>query len=587
MIPFLLSIILDRKSCKSYYCIDMYYSKLLGKTQREFPHDVRLPAHGLLIQSGFIRPLGQGLFSLLPLGIRVVEKLKAIIREEMEKLGGQEVRVPLVNPAEIWKRSGRYEWIHKELVRFKDRHGHELVLSPTHEEAMIELVRKSLSSYKELPILLYEFQLKFRDEEKPRGGLLRAKEFLMKDAYSFHRSYYELNNFFPKMFAAYSNIFKRCGVKVIPAEAGVGFIGGEKAYEFLMPSQYGDDVVIECEKCNYLANRNIANSGKEYHSEQEKPLEKIKTPLCVTMEDLAHFTGLPKSKLAKSVVYSTGAGLVMAVVRGDYEVSEEKLQKVIDAPVFELADNDLLQEKGLIPGFVSPIGLDSEIRVIVDDLVRDSSNLVYGANEKDYHYLNGNFGRDYSTEEVFDIAVAREADICLQCGGKLKEIKALEVGHIFKLGDRYSRELELFFQNENGKKGYAHIGCYGIGMGRLIHAIVESNRDEKGMVWPATVAPYLYYLMSIGKSRTVRETTENIYRAIEETTLYDDRDESPGVKFKDSDLLGIPIRIIVSSRNIEKGLIEIQSRKTGEIRLVEKDSVLEALKRFSDEVMKL
>ncbi len=571
---------------------EMYYSKVLGKTLRETPHGVTCKSHGLLLRGGYVRQLSQGLFSFLPMGVRVLDKIKRIIREEMEALGGQEVIVPLINPAEIWKKSGRYNWIHREMIRFRDRHGHELVISPTHEEAMIELVKRSLSSYKELPLLLYEFQAKFRDEERPRGGLLRSKEFIMKDGYSFHRSFYELNNFFPKMFAAYSNIFRACRVPVVSAEAGVGFIGGEKAYEFLMPSDIGDDVVIKCTSCAYLANRNIARGGKVYIEEEPKELKKIYTPGCKTMESLAEFLKVPRSRLAKSVVYSTGVGLVMAVVRGDYEISEEKLSRVIGSSVLGLADDNELRQRGFSPGYLSPIGLggDGEIRIIVDELVKGSANLVYGANEHDHHYLNGNWGRDYMTDEVYDISITREEDQCLQCGGTLKEFRAVELGHIFKLGNAYSRALNLVYQNENGKKEYPYMGCYGIGLGRLIFSIVEYNSDERGIVWPVNVAPFRVYLMSIGKSRSVRQVTKELYETLGEETIFDDREESPGVKFKDSEILGIPFRVVVSSRNIEKGIVEVTSRRTGEVRYMEYEPIerfVENFGEFVDEVKEI
>ncbi|NOY09527.1 MAG: proline--tRNA ligase [Spirochaetes bacterium] len=555
----------------------MRYSAVHGKTLREPPHEVKFASSALLIQGGYIRPLGQGLFSYLPLGIKTIERIKGIIRKEMDRLGGQEVLVPLINPAEIWKKSGRYEWIHKEMIRFKDRNNHELVIAPTHEEAMIELVKGSLLSYRELPLLLYEFQIKFRDEEKPRGGLMRAKEFLMKDAYSFHRSFYSLNDFFPKIFASYKRIFKKCGIKIITAEAGVGFIGGKKSYEFLMPLETGDDTIISCEKCHYLANRNIATTGRDYHTEKLLKTEKVYTPDRITIDELAGYLGITKDRCAKSIVYHTGKGLVMAVVRGDYEISEEKLSRSIEAPVFRLASDDELHSAGLVPGFLSPLGIKGSVEVVTDDTIVKSSNLVYGANEKDYHLKNINYGRDYTADNIADISLPGDADVCLQCGCELKEIKAVEIGHIFKLGDGYSKALNLHFQDDNGKKGYAHIGCYGIGIGRLLSAIVESNHDERGIVWPYAVSPYQMYLITIGKSNTVKKTAEDIYKKMEAVTLFDDRSESPGVKLKDSDLLGIPVRVVVSSRNLNRGVIEISDRKTGFTRLIPKEKITEEI----------
>ncbi len=540
----------------------MRYSKLLGKSLRSVPQGVKSRAYSLLIQGGFVRPLGHGLYSLLPLGNRVIRKLKRIIAEEMESLGGQEVEVPVVNPYELWKKSGRSDLVDRDLIRFQDRTGRELVLSPSSEEAMVELVRESLNSYRDLPVFLYQFQTKFRDEEKVRSGLLRSKEFVMKDGYSFHRSYSDLNNFFPKVFGAYKRIFDRCFIEVITAEAGVGYMGGERSYEFLMPSNAGDDLVITCAQCGYHANGEVALGRKETSSETPLPLKKIHTPGCDSMAKLAAFLDLPRSKLAKPMVFRSREGFVMAVVRGDYEVSIEKLNRIVKAPIVRRATRAELEMHGLIPGYLSPLGVPSDETVVIDDSIMKSDNLVMAANEYEYHYKNVNFGRDFESELLGDIVRVTSGNNCYQCGYPLEETRAVELGNIFKLGDYYSRSMELHFQDEKDKKVYPYMGSYGIGLGRLLWALVEKNQDKRGIVWPKHLAPFDVFLMGIGLSPSVIRTVEELFREIPAEVLYDDRGDSPGVKFKDADLLGIPLRILVSSKHLRNGEVEFFDRQT-------------------------
>jgi prolyl-tRNA synthetase len=545
----------------------MRYSALLGKTLREEPHGIRSPSYALLLKGGYIRQLGQGLFAYLPLGLRVLRNLQRIVTEEMQALGGQEIYAPVVTPAEMWRQSGRLDWI-RELVRFQDRGGRALVLSPTHEEAFVEVVRAALSSYRDLPLLLYQFQIKFRDEERTKDGLSRTKEIYMHDGYSFHRSYHELNNFFPKLFGSYRRIFERCGIQTFAAEAGVGYIGGEKSFEFLMPAASGDHALIRCGKCQYAASQEVAIGGKEYLRGDMQPLEKVATPDCQTIEALARFFELPRNRLAKSLLYLTPRGPVMAVVRGDFEAAPEKLSAYLKVPVYGLAGERELEEAGLSAGFLSPIGLPKALRVVVDDAVARSANLVYGANEPGFHFRNGNFGRDYESPDVADIALTRGERICLQCGGRLEEIQAVEVGHIFKLGDYYTRTMNLAFQDDRGRTAYPHMGCWGIGLGRLMDAVAWANRDERGLAWPEAVAPFRAFLMSIGQSLAVKKAVEELAANLGEEALFDDREDSPGVKFKDADLLGIPLRLVVSTKHLSEGLVEVQERRTGQVRLL-------------------
>jgi len=558
----------------------MYYSKILGKSLRETPQSIRTPSYALLHRGGFVRQMGQGLYSFLPLGMRVLQNIQRIIAEEMEALGGQEIYVPLVTPSDIWRRSGRLNWI-SELIRFHDRHRRELVLSPTHEEAFVELVRESLSSYREMPLFLYQFQIKFRDEERTKDGLVRTKEIYMHDAYSFHRSYQDLNNFFPKTFTAYKRVFDRCGIETFAGEAGVGYIGGEKSYEFLMPTDSADHAIILCDKCQYCASKEVAVGGKRYLREEEKVLEKVHTPGCTTIDDLAEFLDVPKERTAKSLVYITPRGLVMAVVRGDYELGLEKLSGYIKYPAHRPASDEELAAVGLVPGYLSPLHADQGIRVVVDDAVAKSNNLVYGANQVDHHVINGNFGRDFETPDVTDIALTRDEKICLQCGGTLREIQALEVGHIFKLGDYYTRAMNLTYQDERGASTYPHMGCYGVGLGRLMDAVVRSNHDERGILWPSSLAPFQVYLMSVGKSLSVKKAAEDLHRELGDRALYDDRSDSPGVKFNDADLIGVPLRIVVGAKHLGEGKVEVKERRNGAIHLVALDQVSRAVEDLS------
>ncbi len=543
----------------------MLYSRLFARTQRETPSGVKAECYKLLLKGGFIRPLGQGLFTFLPLGLTIAKRVMEIIREEMTALGGQEVQLPLVNPRDLWRRSGRDAVIERDLVRFTDRSGHELVLAPTHEEAAVEALRGSLTSYRDLPIFLFQFQTKFRDEERTRCGLVRTREFTMKDGYSFHRSYSDLNNFFPKMYQAYMRVFERCHVPVIAAEAGVGYMGGSRSYEFLMTSECGDDAVVVCRHCGYTANKEVAVGIREPHLGSPKEMAERETPGCDTMERLSHELDLPMHRLAKSMVYRTLSGLLMAVVRADHEVSTEKISAFAGRPVIRLANRVELEQHRLVPGFLSPVGLEADLPVIVDVGVANTPNLTFGANVEGRHFVNVNFGRDFDNAEVADIARVKTGDRCYHCGAKLQEEFVMEVGNIFKLGDGYTRALDLHFQEEGGGVGYPFMGAYGIGVGRLIAAIVEANHDKKGILWPPEIAPFRVFLMSIGKSYRVRQLTESVYTDLGDTVLYDDRRESISAKFKDADLLGIPFRVVVSTRSLEDGSVEIMERRTGRV----------------------
>jgi prolyl-tRNA synthetase len=485
----------------------------------------------------------------------------------MEGVGGLEVSVPLLNPERLWKRSGRDVLIGDDLMRLRDRTGRRLVLAPSHEEAMVELVRASLGSYRDFPVLLYQYQTKVRDEAKPRCGLVRAREFEMKDAYSFHRSFTDLNNFFPKMFAAYQRIFQRCGVSCYAAAGGVGYMGGDKSFEFVAESECGDDQLVRCPHCGYRANADVAAGRKEIPSERLKAAERVHTPGCKTIASLVEYLGIPRRSVAKPVVYATHEGLVMAVVRGDQEVSPEKLMRTTELPLLRLAGAEELEAAGLVPGSFSPMGYEGTelegLHIIADETIAASPNLVIGANEEDYHIRNANFGRDFECRTVADIARVAAGDRCVHCGEALESASVMELGHIFRLGDYYAKSLELSVRGEHGERVYPFMGSYGIGVGRLLTAIVEQHHDERGIVWPRNLAPFRFYLMSIGHSGSVRKQAEQLYQTLGGEVLLDDRDDSISTKLKDADLLGIPYRIVVSQQTLEEGTVEIAERDSG------------------------
>ena len=558
----------------------MKYTQLFGKTLRNVHHGVKSQGFAYLLRGGFVRSHGHGLYSYLPLGNRVVRNIKQIIREEMEKLCGQEVNVPLVNPIEMWQKSGRDRLVGDDMIRFSDRTERKMVLAPSHEEAFVDLVRVGLRSYRDLPAFLYQFQTKFRDEEKIRNGLIRTKEFLMKDAYSFHRSSSDLNNFFPKVFTAYQRIFQRCGLKVLPAESGVGYMGGQKAYEFMIPCSIGEDIMVECPQCGYRANKSVAMGLKDFHTGTPKELKEIDTPDCTSMEELATFLGVEKHKLAKTMIFKTMNGLVMAVVRGDHEVSREKLTRYLGEPVLEKADQREVERLGFVPGYLSPIGVNGTIPVVVDGTVAKSTNLIVGANKEGMHLKNANFGRDFESTNVADISMIKPENKCLQCGGPLQEVRALELGNIFKLDDFYSRSMGLYFQEENGKKVYPFMGSYGIGVGRLMGAIAEQLHDKRGLLWPSEIAPFRFFLMGIGKSDSVRQKVDKIYEKFYTDTLLDDRKESPGVKFQDAELLGIPYRIVLSAKRNSEDTVEFYNRYSRQSRIVHFDDVETTMKKL-------
>ena len=550
----------------------MRFSRLFGKTLREIPSEADTVSHQLLLRAGMIQQVTAGVYSYLPLGWRVLKKIEQIIREEMDRAGGQELMLPSLQPFELWEKSGRYPAFGKTLFTITDRRDHTLVLGPTHEEIITDLVGRFVQSYRDLPLLLYQIQNKFRDEPRPRGGLLRVREFFMKDLYSFHVDDSDLDRTYEEMIQAYKNVYARCGLPAVIVEADSGAIGGKESHEFMLVAQTGEDGIVHCAACNYAANLEKAQSQKpKFEKKHALPLEEISTPSIKTIEEVANFVGVPSHQTLKAVFYSADGELVFAVIRGDLEVNETKLRNLLKASELRLATEAEVKAAGLVAGAASPVGLKG-IKIVADDSITSGSNFVAGANRPDMHLKNVNFPRDFEITTMADIAIARSDDGCPRCSGKLLSSLGIEVGHVFKLGTFLSEKLGAFFLDRNGVSRPIIMGTYGIGLGRLLAAAIEQNHDSKGIIWPMGIAPYQVYLCPLRLETTdVAETAEGIYKELTKKNievLYDDRNDSPGIKFNDADLLGIPLRLTISPRTLESNSIELKWRSEKESELI-------------------
>ena len=551
----------------------MRLSHLFFSTLREDPADAEMASHRLLVRAGYVRQLGSGIYSLLPLGFRVNQRVEQVIREEMDRIGSQELSMPVVHPADIWKASGRYDAIGPELTRFKDRNGRDMVLAMTHEEVVGILLADIVKSWRQLPVMIYHFQTKWRDEPRARGGLIRVREFVMKDAYSCDRDMAGLDVSYEAQHGAYLRIFERLGLEVVVVASDVGIMGGSQAHEFMVLNPAGEDVLVLCEACGYAANRQVAVMPKPVATgptEAALPLEEVATPGTTTIASLAAFLGVGPERTAKAAFFTTGDGrLVTAIVRGDFEVNETKLGNAVSAiGGMRPATVDEIKAAGMEPGYGSPIGAKGTV-VVVDDLVAGSPNLVAGANREGFHYRNVNVGRDFSADVSADITNAQEGDACPQCGSPVILRNGIEVGNIFKLGTKFTDAADATYLGEDGVAHPIVMGSYGIGVGRNVACIVEAHHDEKGIVWPAEVAPYAAHLVSIGgtKEPRVTEVAESLHQLAADVgreILWDDRDESPGVKFTDAELLGMPWILTVSPRSLAAGGVEVTERATGE-----------------------
>jgi len=543
----------------------MRLSQLFGKTMRQAPAEADTDSHRLLLRAGLIQQLAAGVYSYLPLGWRVLRKIEQIIREEMDAAGGQEVMLPALHPIEIWEASGRREAFGDDLFVLKDRRDRYLALGPTHEEITVDLFKRHVQSYRDLPLLLYQIQAKFRDEPRPRGGLIRLREFRMKDLYSFDVDWDGLDVSYQKMLRAYRNVFDRCGVPTVVVQAHSGAMGGRDNQEFVYLCDIGEDEAVLCEGCGYAANTEKAEIRKRRPDPEEPlPAEEVPTPGIKTIEELCRFLDLPHGKTLKAVFYSAGGQPVFVAIRGDLEVNETKLRHVLAVDEVRLMDDREVEAVGLVAGSASPRGLKG-IRVVADDSAPEAPNLVAGANKPDTHLRNVNYGRDWSADVVADITLARDGDPCPSCDFKLRRYRGIEMGHVFKLGTFYSEKLGATFLDRQGQACPAVMGSYGIGLERLLAAVVEANHDDKGIMWPASLAPYDVHLVALSSGRPgVAEAADRLYADLEAAginVLYDDREESPGVKFNDADLLGMPLRVTVSPRTLEKDAVELKGRR--------------------------
>ncbi len=575
----------------------MRITQLFGQTLREPPAEAEAASHQLLLRAGFIRQLGAGIFSYLPLARRSMSKIEKIIREEIEAIGGQELTMPVVHPAEIWKKSGRWQQIDNEMGRFKDRNGRDMALAMTHEEVVADLVSKEIRSYRQLPLLVYHIQTKWRDDPRPRAGLIRVREFTMKDSYSLDRDWEGLERQYRNQYLAYFRVFKRCTLPVVAVKSDVGMMGGKTAHEFMYLTPVGEDSLMFCDKCGYSANRQLAQFRKNLPAEDmARPVEKVATPDCKTIAELANFLGVEKSQTAKAVFMMANLfeddtqveKFLFVVVRGDMEVNETKLANLIKARGLRPATEDEIQAVGAVPGYASPVGL-KDVMIIVDDAVVNSPNLVSGANETGYHLLNVNYGRDYRADITADIVSAQAGDGCPQCGAPLRMERGVEVGNIFKLGVRYSEAFDCKYLDENGKEHPVVMGSYGIGIGRLLACVAEAHHDQHGLIWPPAIAPFQVHLVLL-KGKGIPESeaiAEQLYADLIKAdldVLYDDRAESPGVKFNDADLIGIPVRLTVSERALKAGGVEFKRRDLEQREVFPLDGLMDRIKKELDQL---
>ena len=562
-------------------------SRLFNQTLRRAPAEAEAASHRLLLRAGFIRQLASGLFSYPPLGKRSMAKISGIMRDEMGSIGGQEIEMPVVHPASLWQETGRWYQIGSELGRFKDKTDRDMVLAMTHEEVVTDLVRKDVRSYRQLPALVYQIQTKWRDDPRPRAGLIRAREFTMLDSYSLDRDESGLDERYRAHYQAYFNIFNRCALPTIAVASDVGMMGGSMAHEFMYLTPIGEDTLLLCDNCGYTANRQVASFRKrEAEAEAPKPVEKVETPGTNTIESLANLLEVPKSRTAKAVfvVATQEAGgedverFVFAVVRGDMDLNETKLANAVKAKELRPARPEEIRVVGAEPGYGSPVGVGDGVLIVADDAVADSPNLVAGANEEGYHLLNTNLGRDYEAGIVTDIAAADEGDACPVCADSMRTERGVETGNIFKLGTRYTESFGARFLDENGEQKFVVMGSYGIGVGRLLACVAEEHNDEDGLVWPISIAPYHVHIVS---QESLEETAKDLYESLTADgveVLWDERNESLGAKFKDADLIGLPLRVTLTPRSVQNGGAELRRRDGKETVVVPIEEAAEAVK---------
>jgi prolyl-tRNA synthetase len=562
----------------------MKVSQLFVQTLREAPGDAKLKSHALLLRGGYVKSLSSGVFSLFPMGRRVIRKIEALLRTEMDAIGGQEMELPLVHPKELWEETKRYSSIGSELLRFKDRSDHEMVLAMTHEEAVTDLVRGTLNSYKQLPFMLYQLRIKFRDEARARGGLIRVKEFTMKDAYSFHKDEADLDRYYEQAYQAYVNVFNKVDIKPIVVQSDSGIMGGKVAHEFMLENADGEDYLIICRECGYQANAEIADFKRtKFEVEEHLELEEVSTPNVTSIEDVAALLNVEKSKTLKSVFFEDFEGQLYTVITlGHLEISEIKLKNFLKVSELLPASSAKIAESGMLSGFASPIGVENTI-VLADESVFSAYNLVGGANKPDLHLTGVNVSRDIKVDHRGDFAQADTGCQCPKCDSQLEATRGIEIGNIFKLGTKFSEDMGANFLDESGKSKPAVMGCYGIGVGRLMASVMEQNHDDWGPIWPKSIAPYQVHLVSIGKDDEMKEASQKIYDELVGLgfeVLWDDRNERPGVKFKDADLWGIPVRVAIGGKALKAGKLEWKLRTEKGFELIDMEELGLKLQEF-------
>jgi len=561
------------------------YSQFFTPTLKETPAEAEIISHQLMLRAGMIRKLAAGIYTYLPFGLRALKRVESIVREEMDRAGAIEVLLPGVQPGDLWMESGRWDQYGPELLRFRDRHNRESCLGPTHEEVITDLVRREIHSYKQLPINLYQIQTKFRDEIRPRFGVMRAREFIMKDAYSFDIDEEGANRSYERMYVAYEAIFRRCGLKFRAVEADTGPIGGSFSHEFMVLSDTGEDDIVSCQNCPYASNLEkaeiLSRADDSKHTEREEELQVVDTPGIRTVDEVTKFLSVRPEKLVKTLIYQTEHGPIAALVRGDHELNETKLRNVLNVQGLTMADPETVFDvTGAPMGFAGAIGL--QVKKVADFALKEMKNMVMGANEEDKHILNVNEGRDFQVETYADLRMITSSDPCPRCGGELLFGKGIEVGHVFKLGTKYSTALKADFLDRNGQETPFVMGCYGIGIGRIVAAAIEQSHDENGIIFPISISPFEVTILPLEMHEAhVREVAENLCQQLSDlglTVFIDDRDERPGFKLKDADLLGIPVRVTVSLRTLKKDAIEIKVRSKPDLRLIPVDKAPKAVK---------
>lgn len=565
-------------------------SQLFAPTLKEIPQDAEIESHRLMLRAGFIRKLASGIYSYLPLAVKTLEKIIRIIKEEHERIGCQELLMPAMHPAEIWHDTGRWDVMGETMFRLKDRHNRDFCLGMTHEEVVTSLIAKEVHSYKQLPLSVYQIQTKFRDEPRPRSGVIRAREFIMKDAYSFHTSYEDLDKEYEKFYQCYTNIFKRCGLDVQVVEADTGAMGGSGSQEFMVMSDAGEDTLFLCSTCGYAANGEKVDClpPKINSAAFIAAYEKIDTPNCRTIEDLTKFLSKTPASFIKTLMYEVDGRLVAVLLRGDREINELKLARVLRAAKLSLAAPARLEAlKFSYPvGFLGPIGL-SGVEIIADHEVKEMADAIVGANETDYHYVHVSYGRDFSVKGFYDLRLAIEGDSCPKCSKPLTVKRGIEIGHIFKLGTKYSDALKSTYLNEAGEEHPMIMGCYGIGVSRMLACLIEQHNDKDGIIWPASVAPYQIYLVVVNSEDEAQaKTGKELYSSLSTTgwgVILDNRPVRAGVKFKDADLIGIPLRITVGAKLVQ-GNVELRPRKTGVSSEVLVANVIDAVRQTWDSI---